>query len=235
MHPYYTILSIANPCKILRGHRSWRRGLFGEFDRRISVHRGFPCLAPVLSTCAPKYYYTADCFARAAANKIDLAVHRRNCPYGAQYMERLSKWSPVWGCNICFPLPNKIWKFSGAWNGLVLISSQNLTSCVLTSYEPSLHADNERETAGHSIEDTDRHFRHSAGVHFGVKWMLSDGVLLRYPVLSTCDFFKRAGEGYNGAHNGDGGSLNGSHRLTYSRGGHYKSYLYYRGICYGDN
>lgn len=56
----------------------------------------------------------------------------------------------------------------------------------------------------------DRHFRHGAGVHFGVKWRLSDGVPLKYLVLRTCPTFQRAGEGYNGAHHG--GSLNGSHR-----------------------
>jgi hypothetical protein len=52
------------------------------------------------------------------------------------------------------------------------------------------------ETAGHSTEYTDWHFRHGAGVDFGVKWVPSDGVPLRYLVLPTCaTFLRRRGRG----------------------------------------
>lgn len=72
------------------------------------------------------------------------------------------------------------------------------------------------DTAGHSIEYMNRRFQHGAGVHFfGAKWMLSDGVPLRYPVLPTCATFPTAGEGYHGAYNGahNGGSLIDGRRL----------------------
>lgn len=81
------------------------------------MHRGLPGACDLVPTCAPYHYYTADCFARAAANKISLVLHRRS----------LNNWPLLEDedATSFFHFPDLIQRFGGALEAMTLFSSKS--------------------------------------------------------------------------------------------------------------